>query len=108
ALAAALRATVARLPGGEATQVVQADALAWLSGQADGGYDLAFVDPPFAAGLWDAVWPALLPKLAAGAWLYVEAPRGTVPALPPDWLRHREGGTREVDYALYRQRPAVP
>ncbi|SFK30108.1 16S rRNA (guanine(966)-N(2))-methyltransferase RsmD [Lysobacter sp. cf310] len=106
ALAAALRATAARLPGGDAAQVVQADALAWLGGQADGGYDLAFVDPPFAAGLWDAVWPALLPKLSAGAWLYVEAPQGTAPVLPPDWLRHREGGTREVSYALYRHRPA--
>ncbi|KRA15416.1 16S rRNA (guanine(966)-N(2))-methyltransferase RsmD [Lysobacter sp. Root604] len=106
ALAAALRATAARLPGGEAAQVVQADALAWLGAQADAGYDLAFVDPPFAAGLWDAVWPALLPKLSAGAWLYVEAPQGTTPALPPDWQRHREGGTREVSYALYRQRSA--
>lgn len=105
-LAAALRATVARLPGGEAAQVVQADALGWLGGQAEAGYDLAFVDPPFAAGLWDAVWPALLPKLAAGAWLYVEAPQGVPIALPPDWLRHREGGTREVSYALYRRRPA--
>jgi 16S rRNA (guanine966-N2)-methyltransferase len=105
-LAAALRATVARLPGGEAAQVVQADALGWLGGQAEAGYDLAFVDPPFAAGLWDAVWPALLPKLAAGAWLYVEAPQGVPIALPPDWLRHREGDTREVSYALYRRRPA--
>ena len=105
-LAAALRATVARLPGGEAAQVVQADALGWLGGQAEAGYDLAFVDPPFAAGLWDAVWPALLPKLATGAWLYVEAPLGVPIALPSDWLRHREGGTREVSYALYRRRPA--
>ncbi|MEG3790019.1 16S rRNA (guanine(966)-N(2))-methyltransferase RsmD [Lysobacter sp. CCNWLW3] len=107
ALAAALRATAARLPGGEAAQVVQADALVWLGAQPEAGYDLAFVDPPFAAGLWDAVWPALLPKLSAGAWLYVEAPQGTTPALPPDWLRHREGGTREVSYALYRHRPAT-
>ncbi|RDZ29101.1 16S rRNA (guanine(966)-N(2))-methyltransferase RsmD [Lysobacter silvisoli] len=110
ALAAALRATAARLPGGEAAQVVQGDALAWLPAQPGGGYDLAFVDPPFAAGLWDAVWPALLPKLAPGAWLYVEAPRDTPIALPADWLRHREGGTREVSYALYRHRAteAVP
>jgi len=106
ALAAELRALAARLPGGEAAQVVQADALAWLAQPpaADApGFDLAFVDPPFAAGLWQAVWPALLPKLAPAAWLYVEAPLQTPLALPPAWTPHREGSTREVRYALYRR-----
>ncbi|MGO4781869.1 16S rRNA (guanine(966)-N(2))-methyltransferase RsmD, partial [Lysobacter sp. 2RAB21] len=78
------------LQGGEAAQIVQADALGWLAGQAaagegGAGFDLAFVDPPFAAGLWDAVWPALLPRLAPSAWLYVEAPIATAVALPPPW-----------------------
>lgn len=110
ALAAELRALAARLQGGEAAQVVQADALAWLAQQAPAGegagpgYDLAFVDPPFAAGLWSAVWPLLLPKLAPAAWLYVEAPGDTVPDLPPGWDLHREGATREVRYGLYRRR----
>ncbi|SDY32788.1 16S rRNA (guanine966-N2)-methyltransferase [Lysobacter sp. yr284] len=111
ALAAQLRALAARLPGGEAAQVVQADALAWLAqqpvaageGGAAPGFDLAFVDPPFAAGLWDAVWPALVPRLAPAAWLYVEAPLAAPLALPAPWLPHREGATREVRYALYRR-----
>ncbi len=108
ALAAGLRALAARLQGGEAAQVVQGDALAWLAAQppADApgqGFDLAFVDPPFAAGLWDAVWPALLPRLAATAWLYVEAPLAAPIVLPAPWLAHREGATREVAYALYRR-----
>ncbi|QWP79375.1 16S rRNA (guanine(966)-N(2))-methyltransferase RsmD [Lysobacter sp. K5869] len=118
ALAAELRALAARLPGGEAARVVQADALAWLAQQAAAGdsgpdrgaagegapgFDLAFVDPPFAAGLWDAVWPALLPRLAPSAWLYVEAPLETPLALPAPWTLHREGATREVRYALYRR-----
>ncbi|SDW96985.1 16S rRNA (guanine(966)-N(2))-methyltransferase RsmD [Lysobacter enzymogenes] len=106
ALAAELRALAARLPGGEAAQVVQADALAWLAQPplADApGFDLAFVDPPFAAGLWDAVWPALLPRLAPSAWLYVEAPLDAPLALPAAWIAHREGSTREVRYALYRR-----
>ncbi|MGH8080513.1 MAG: 16S rRNA (guanine(966)-N(2))-methyltransferase RsmD [Lysobacter sp.] len=108
ALAAELRALAERLEGGEAAQVVQGDALAWLGAQpaagADApGFDLAFVDPPFAAGLWDAVWPALLPRLAPSAWLYVEAPIATAVALPAPWMPHREGATREVRYALYRR-----
>ena len=108
ALAAELRALAGRLQGGEAAQIVQTDALSWLAGQpvaSEGapGFDLAFVDPPFAANLWDAVWPALLPRLAPSAWLYVEAPNETSIALPPPWSLHREGGTREVRYALYRR-----
>lgn len=112
ALAAELRALAARLQGGEAAQVVQADALAWLAqqpaaGEGDApGFDLAFVDPPFAAGLWSAVWPLLLPRLAPAAWLYVEAPGEAVIELPAQWDRHREGATRDVRYALYRRRPA--
>ncbi|MGO1069363.1 16S rRNA (guanine(966)-N(2))-methyltransferase RsmD [Lysobacter sp. CA199] len=107
-LAAQLRALTARLQGGEAAQVVQTDALSWLAAQPQAGegvpgFDLAFVDPPFAAGLWDTVWPALLPRLAPSAWLYVEAPIATPIAMPLPWSPHREGATREVRYALYRR-----
>lgn len=104
ALAANLRAVAGRLQGGEAASVVQADARGWLPGQAEGAYDLAFVDPPFAEDLWNTVVPLLLPKLAAEAWLYLETPHEAQPALPADWEPHREGRTREVRYALYRRR----
>ena len=104
-LAAALSAVTARLQGGDAACVVNADALAWLHAQPDGAFDLAFVDPPFDANLWGGVLPALAPKLARDAWLYVEAPHGADSAPPPDWALHREGRTREVHYALYRRRP---
>jgi 16S rRNA (guanine966-N2)-methyltransferase len=106
ALAHALRDTVARLQGGEAAVVAQADALAWLASHPEAAFDLAFVDPPFASNLWNDVLPRLLPRLGAAAWLYVESPLETAPALPPDWDLHREGRTREVRYALYRRRPA--
>ncbi|HEY0501952.1 MAG TPA: 16S rRNA (guanine(966)-N(2))-methyltransferase RsmD [Lysobacter sp.] len=104
-LAQALRETAARLQGGEAATVVQADALAWLTAQPADAFDLAFVDPPFAAGLWNEALPRLLPRLAAKAWLYLESPPEAAPVLPPDWELHREGRTREVRYALYRRRP---
>ena len=98
----------ARLPGGEAVVVCQADALAWLRSAPAAGLDIAFVDPPFAAGLWDAVLPPLLPALAADAWLYVEAPTQAAIAIPDGFVLHREGHTREVRYALYRRRGAPP
>lgn len=112
ALAAALRAIGARLQGGNAVTVVQFDALAWLgslpeAGLEPAGFDLAFVDPPFAADLWQAVLPKLLPKLAADAWLYLESPPQAAPMLPTDWALHREGSTRDVRYAVYRRRPAA-
>lgn len=98
-LAAALRDVVGRLQA-EAIVVAQ-DALAWLPGQAT-PFDLVFLDPPFADGLWERALVALAPRLAADAWVYVEAPAGTVPAVSPDWVLHREGQTRDVRYALYR------
>ncbi|MFD0739498.1 16S rRNA (guanine(966)-N(2))-methyltransferase RsmD [Lysobacter koreensis] len=102
-LAEALRTVAARLPGGEALRVVQTDALAWLGSAPTQAFDLVFVDPPFAAGLWDAVLPALLPWLSADAWLYLETPGEAVVDMPPPWALHREGRTREVRYALYRR-----
>ncbi len=102
-LAAALRDVAGRLEGGQAASVVQADALDWLAVQPQGAFDIAFVDPPFAAELWDKVLALLLPKLRGGAWLYLETPAEWTPALPPHWALHREGRTRQVRYALYRR-----
>lgn len=103
ALAAGLRGTVARLQDSDAVEVVQSDAIAWLAKQPDASFDLAFLDPPFAAGLWDAALAALLPKLRERAWLYVESPVDTAVPLPPGWITHREGRTREVRFALHRR-----
>lgn len=102
-LAGTLRETCARLPGGEAVEIVHGDALAWLQQAHAAGYDIAFVDPPFAAGLWTSVLQRLPDALAADAWLYLESPATASPAPPPDWRLHREGRTREVHYALYRR-----
>lgn len=101
ALASALRAVLARLPGSQGGRVVQGDALAMLRGHGE-PFDLVFVDPPFASGLWPEVWPLLRPHLAADALVYVEAPANSDPGVPAEWPVHREGGTREVRYALHR------
>lgn len=98
-LAAALREASDRL-GAEATVIAQ-DALAWLGGQ-EARFDVVFLDPPFADGLWEQALAALLPRLASDAWVHMESPAGTIPAVPPGWVLHREGQTRDVRYALYR------
>jgi 16S rRNA (guanine966-N2)-methyltransferase len=112
-LVKALRDTTSRLQGGEAIQVIEADAQAWLRGQGqagDGaGFNIAFVDPPFSAGLWEAALTGLSALMAPDAWLYVESPADIAPTLPPGWQLHREGRTREARYAVYRRTgmPAV-
>jgi len=103
-----LQALADRLEGGAAVAVIQADALAWVHGQPDSAFDLAFVDPPFDANLWGGVLPALVPKLAADAWLYVESPLDATASLPSEWALHREGRTRDVRYALYRRQGRSP
>jgi 16S rRNA (guanine966-N2)-methyltransferase len=105
ALADGLLAITRRLQGGEAATIVQADALSWLPAQPRGAFDIAFVDPPFAAELWHRVLPALAPLLTDTGWLYLEAPQEARLALPAGWTMHREGRTREVRYALYRRSP---
>lgn len=106
ALADSLQQLARRLPGGDAAQVVNADALVWLATQARGQFDIAFIDPPFGSSLWTEAMPVLLPLLRADGWLYIESANGAanqMPPMPGDWCVHREGTTHEVRYALYRR-----
>lgn len=103
ALAAqALRDNLSRLRI-EVAQVSVLDAGAFLHGAAR-AFDLVFLDPPFALGLWSE----LARQLEAGGWLaanaliYVESPRAGEPELPSNWSVHREGHAGEVRFALYR------
>ncbi len=103
ALAQSLADAAARLDAQGRVAVRHGDALAFLRDDTSEPWDIAFVDPPFAAGLWPAVLELLPARLAADAWLYVESPAGHAPDLPADWALHRESGTRDVRYALYRR-----
>jgi len=99
--AARLRETVALLAPGRAS-VAQADAIAWLQGK-PAAFDVAFVDPPFAAGVLAAALEALAARgwLAPEAFVYVEMPadRGE-PPLPTGWRLHRSGRAGAVGYHL--------
>lgn len=93
-----LRRTAAEL-GAEGIEIVNADALAWLSGPGE-RYDVAFVDPPYASGLAAPALAALEPRLAPGARVYVEAP-AALQAPSAAWRRLREGTAGAVAFALY-------
>lgn len=107
-LAHALEAAAARLDASRQVAVHRGDALAWLRTHAGASFDIAFVDPPFEASLWPAVLELLPVRMAADAWLYLESPADHAPALPAEWAVHRESGTREVRYALYRRATLSP
>ena len=103
ALAQALAGAAARLDAQGRVALRRGDALAFLRDDSGEPWDIAFVDPPFAAGLWPAVLELLPARLAAEAWIYLESPAEYAPDLPAEWALHRESGTRDVRYALYRR-----
>ncbi len=102
ALVASLRESAFRLKA-ESVEVRGVDAIAALEQDLGGVFDIVFIDPPFAGGLWQSVFERLPRQLAAQAWIYLEAPLQATPAVPADWVLQREGFTREVRYALYRR-----
>lgn len=107
AAAQALRVNLARLKVAGAS-VDAVDAVSFLAGPPR-PFDLVWLDPPFAADLWSALAQRLEQGwLSPAAWIYVESPRDHVPALPPQWLLHREAQAGEVRHALYRRAEALP
>jgi len=98
----ALRATLAAW-GARDAQVERADALAYLAGTAS-YFDIAFLDPPFAAGLLEQA-AALLEGngwLSEAALIYVECgARAGVPPLPARWVPLKAKRAGEVGYHLY-------
>jgi 16S rRNA (guanine966-N2)-methyltransferase len=102
-LATILRGNAERLKA-TAVRVECADALVWLARPPEPRFDLVFLDPPYSADLWTATAKAVSPWLAEDAWIYLECGHDAVFALPPEWQAWREGRTREVRYALFRER----
>ena len=82
-----------------AVELKRADALEFL--RADNGiYDIVFLDPPFRADCLSRVFPALIPRLAAGAAVHVEAPQA--PALSRQWEVWRSGRAGAVTHQLLK------
>lgn len=66
-------------------------------------FDVVFIDPPFAADLWQPVMASLERGwLADGALIYVECPSDLAFNPPATWRAHREKRAGKVCYRLYR------
>jgi 16S rRNA (guanine966-N2)-methyltransferase len=99
-----LSATLERLRTQDGA-IVTSDALAYLEaprGEAR-GFDIVFLDPPFAAPVLPDVFSLLGRHLAPEAYVYVEcSARAALPALPAGWSVYRSKRAGEVGYHLLR------
>jgi 16S rRNA (guanine966-N2)-methyltransferase len=86
----ALRENATRL-GATDIDVMQDDALGYLRRDTS-DYDIVFLDPPFVEDLLPAVLPAVVPRLAAGARVYVESGKALTPGSPWRMLRGQRAG----------------
>jgi 16S rRNA (guanine(966)-N(2))-methyltransferase RsmD len=86
--------------GADRVELVRADALEFAaqSGKQGRSFDLAFLDPPYRQQWLDKLWPLLLPIMAPGARLYVEAESPVIPPAP--WRVVRQGHAGQVFYHL--------
>jgi len=100
AQAAAIRAGVATLGVANRATVVAGDALGFLARAPAGGFDVAFLDPPFDADLLAPALAALPPALAADARVYAEWHRAGALPWPADYAVLREKKAGQVSYAL--------
>jgi len=88
-------------PGGDALDVVCADAMAWLAA-ADGPWDLVFVDPPFDARLHAPILDRLQRPgvLADQARVYLESHAHEPVNIGPHWQVLREKRIGDVTMQL--------
>lgn len=94
---------VQRLNATSHVRVCRADALQWLQAAPDRQFDIAFIDPPFAAQLWGDALQRMQPWLSADALVYVESPSDAPFAPGAGWQLRRQTRTRHAHGALYRR-----
>lgn len=105
--ATAIRTNVAQLQTAN-LQLMQKNALEWLQGNSAGQqFDIVFVDPPYAAELYEPCCRLLQQsgRLAPSALVYIEADQPLhMLALPEEWetVRHKRAGA--VHYGLCKTR----
>ncbi len=98
--AAALTALLARLD--VKAPVYAMDALAFLENQPACGFDIAFLDPPFDAGLLAPALKRLREReiVRRGGFLYIETRRDHPCILPKGLRWHRQGRAGQVAFGL--------
>lgn len=100
AVAEALRRSARELDA--PARIVEVDALSFLA-STDERFDVAFVDPPYAADLAAKVMAKLPRCLNTGARVYVESAAPL--AIEAPWSPLRDDRAGAVRYALYEYRP---
>ena len=102
--ASRLKANIELLDADAAT-VVQQDAFDYLRGAPDRGFDIVFLDPPFAAGLLEETCRRLQDTrhLKQGALVYLESDRSQAEVvLPVGWQVLKDKTAGNVRYMLAR------
>lgn len=101
-----LRDNLGLLGEQDVAAVLQSDARRLLATAPSQPYDIVFLDPPFA----DALLPRVVRQLEENGWLkspamiYVEQDAAQAwPALPENWLAHREGRAGQSRQCLLRR-----
>ena len=89
----------ARLKAG-AVQVLAADVLAWLKRCTAQRFELVLIDPPFDSSAFEPALIAAAPTVAAGGFIYLEAPREFTEA-PAGFARHRHQRAGAVHAHLF-------
>jgi 16S rRNA (guanine966-N2)-methyltransferase len=88
------------------SHVITSDTLSWLKAQRHPviAYDLVFIDPPFDANLWDETITLIESRglLNKDAFVYIESPRNTLIATPPQWQLQKEKQSGQVCYRLFQ------
>lgn len=68
-------------------------------------FDIIFMDPPFRQGWLERLFPQLNQQgwIKTGGWVYVEHESDiATPAVPGNWLLHRQKTAGQVTYCLFR------
>jgi len=101
-----LNDTVRQLEAEAMASVYVADAMRFLDGPVQ-GFDVVFLDPPFASDLLGRALSRLANGwLRPGGHVYAESSADAgLPELPPGWVVHRSGRAGQVGYHLLRPQP---
>lgn len=86
------------------SSVVKADFFGWLQTVAD-PFDVVFLDPPFAADLFEQAIAALAasPAVRQGALVYVEAPASYTPVWGAAWTVEKDKKSGSLEQYLVRK-----
>jgi 16S rRNA (guanine(966)-N(2))-methyltransferase RsmD len=96
-----LTANLAQTGFSRAARVVRGDVLGYLQG-AGGAFDIAFLDPPYGAGLGEKALPLVAQTMSESGVILIEcAAKDTMPATAGAFAKYREyryGKTKIVQY----------